>query len=233
MTEALTVVVVEDSEILRSMVASRLRRQGHQVHAVVDAEAVDRDLGGVHPDLYLLDVTLPGEDGFALARRLRAAEPNVGIVMVTGRTAVDDRVTGYAAGADAYLSKPIVFEELDAIILAVARRVRPGTDDLFVLDAVTGVLRGPAGEAHLPAGQVAMLEGLARASDRTLTSPQLINLLGHDPAIYRKASLEVQIVRLRERLIAVGAAADALLAIRGVGYRLTLDLKVRRVLAGG
>ena len=226
----LSVVVVEDHAILREALVDRLCEHGYRAYGAPDAEALADELGDVHADIYLLDLNLPGEDGLSLALRLRRAEPGVGIVMLTSRDATSDRVVGYESGADAYLAKPIVLEELDAVVAAVARRVRPveTATETFVLDVRRATLTGPAGTVEVTASQVAVLDALARAQDRTLETWQLIQALGRDPDDYRKATLEVMVARLRERLSGAGAARDAITAVRGSGYRLTIDLKVRR-----
>ncbi|TVQ64872.1 MAG: DNA-binding response regulator [Phycisphaerales bacterium] len=225
----LTVVVVEDHAILRETLVAHLTTLGYRAFSASQAEALQQGLGGVRPDIYLLDLNLPGEDGLSLARRLRAAEPNLGIVMVTARGALSDRLIGYESGADAYLTKPIVLDELDAVLAAVARRVRPSMVAEFVLDTAAERLTGPEGSVALSWSQVAMLDALAVAPERSLPSAQLVQALGHAPETYRKASLEVHVARVRERLAQVGAKRGGIVAVRGMGYRLTIDLKVRRI----
>lgn len=224
----LSVVVVEDHTILREALVERLRARGYRAYGAPDAEALADELGDVRADVYVLDLNLPGEDGLTLAARLRRAEPEVGIVMVTSRDAASDRVRGYESGADAYLSKPIVLEELDAVLAAVARRLTPQTPSAFVLDVTVATVAGPRGAVDLTESQVALLDALARAPDRMLETWQLMHALGRSLDTYRKATLEVQVARLRERLGATGADRDAIVAVRGRGYRLTIDLKVRR-----
>lgn len=224
----LTIVVVEDHDMLRETLVGHLNAAGYRTFGAAHAEALADELASVRPDLYLLDLNLPGEDGISLARRLRASEPGVGIVMLTARSSVTDRVTGYESGADAYLAKPIVLDELDAVLASVVRRVRPTAPSVFVLDTVHSRLIGPLGEAKLSASQVALLAALARAPEHGLTTEQLVLALGHPPETYRKATLEVHVARVRERLEQVGADRDGLAVVRGSGYRLAIDLKVRQ-----
>lgn len=224
----LTIVVVEDHDTLRAIFVERLRSRGHVVHGAVDAESLASELAGVYPDIWILDLNLPGEDGLSLARRLRAADPKVGIIMVTARNALDDKVAGYEAGADAYLSKPFALDELDAVISAVARRVQPPAESPFVLDVGTNTLTGPLGTATLSHAQAAVLEGMARAPGRELETWQVVGYLGHSIDTYQKAALEVQVTRIRDRLERVGAERTALMSVRLRGYRLTIPLVVRR-----
>lgn len=220
--------MVEDHDMLRETLVGHLRAAGYRTFGAADAEALARELVDVRADVYLLDLNLPGEDGLSLARRLRASEPGVGIVMLTARSSVGDRVSGYESGADAYLPKPVALDELDAVIAAIARRVRPTVPAVFVLDTVHSRLIGPRGDVRLSASQVALLDALARAPEQGLTTEQLVRALGHPPETYRKATLEVHVARVRERLEQVGAGRDGLAVVRGTGYRLMIDVKVRR-----
>lgn len=222
----LSVVVIEDHDVLRELLVEQLRARGHEVHAAPDAESIDDELAHVHPDAYVIDVGLPGEDGLSLARRLRASSAEVGIVVVSGHTSIEDRVAGYAAGADVYLTKPIAFDELEAVLHATARRHRleRPSDLRLELDALE--LHGPAGQVRLTPGQAALLAALARAPGRQLETWQVIERLGRSPDAFRKPALEVALARLRERFEVVGAARDALHAVRGVGYRLAVAVRV-------
>lgn len=224
----LTIVVVEDNDILRSIYVDHLRRLGYRVHSGADAESITNELAGVEPDIYLLDLNLPGEDGLSLARRLRGVDPKVGIVMVTGRDTLEDRLAGYDAGADAYIGKPFTIDELQAVISAVARRVQPSDHPPYVLDVRTHTLTGPSGSVVLSEAQAALLERLARAPDHELETWQVVVSLGQSIDTYQKAALEVQVTRIRDRLERVGADRAALTAVRRYGYRLTIPLSVRR-----
>lgn len=222
----LTLVVIEDHDVFRELLVAQLEGRGHTVHAAADAEAVDDELAHVHPDAFVIDVGLPGEDGLSLARRLRASSTEVGIVIVSGHTSIEDRVAGYAAGADAYLTKPVAFDELDAVLHATARRHRQERPPDLRLELPSLELHGPAGWVRLTPGQASLLAALARAPDRQLETWQVIERLGRSPDTFRKPALEVALARLRERFEAVGAAREALHVVRGVGYRLTVSVQV-------
>lgn len=221
MAAPLTLLLVEDHDALRELLVEHLRAQGHHVLAAPSAEAMDEQHADRRVDIYLLDLNLPGEDGLSLSRRIRAAEPNCGIVMLTARDGLRDRVSGYAEGADAYLAKPVAVEELDAVIAALSRRLRPVVDDGLRLHADALRLHGPAGDCKLSDAECTLLAGLARAPERSLEAWQLIELLGKPIEQYRKASLEVHIVRLRAKLAQVGGPRDSIVALRGKGYRLS------------
>jgi DNA-binding response OmpR family regulator len=112
MTRSLHVVLVEDNDALRLATSVILVQAGFEVSGVACAEDVDDLPTARVPDLYVIDVNLPGEDGFSLAARLRRARPWVGIVITTARIRVDDRVHGYEQGVDVYLPKPVNPPEL-------------------------------------------------------------------------------------------------------------------------
>lgn len=220
MASPLTLLLVEDHDALRELLVEHLRSRGHHVLSASSAEAMDEQHADRRVDIYLLDLNLPGEDGLSLSRRIRATEPHCGIVMLTARDGLRDRVSGYADGADAYLAKPVAVEELDAVISALSRRLRPPADEGLRLQTDALRLHGPAGDCKLSAAEGTLLAGLARAPDRTLEAWQLIELLGKPIDQYRKASLEVHIVRLRAKLAQVGGPRDCIVALRGRGYRL-------------
>jgi DNA-binding response OmpR family regulator len=123
MTAPPYLIVVDDEEDLREPVAAYLNEQGLAVDDVGSGSALDRLLAQRTPALVILDVTMPDEDGFSIARRLRAAHPAIGIVMLTARRDVIDRVVGLEVGADDYLMKPFDPRELLARVRAVLRRL--------------------------------------------------------------------------------------------------------------
>jgi CheY-like chemotaxis protein len=120
------IVLVDDEEDLREPTAAYLREQGFDVEDVDGGAALDRVLAARHPSLVVLDVTMPVEDGFSIARRLRAADPGLGIMMLTARRDVIDRVVGLEIGADDYLMKPFELRELLARVRSVLRRIEAG-----------------------------------------------------------------------------------------------------------
>src|SRR4051794_35213991 len=115
------VLVVEDEPVLRETVAGALTEAGFVVHAAADGTDFDRTVARFRPDAAVLDVTLPGDSGLVLARRLRSAGP-AAVLFVTARDSVEDRLAGFRVGADDYLVKPFVLAELVARLSAVLRR---------------------------------------------------------------------------------------------------------------
>jgi DNA-binding response OmpR family regulator len=119
----LNIVVVEDNHDLREAIVEVLTAQGHRVLGLSCAEELGDEGAQAVIDLLVVDLNLPGEDGVSLTRRLRATQPGLCILMMTARDSVRDKVSGYEAGADMYLTKPVSIEELTAAVTSVDRRL--------------------------------------------------------------------------------------------------------------
>ena len=226
MDSTLNIIVVEDHEDLREATVAALSNLGHRVRGVDCAEALDDELARFRADLLLLDLNLPGEDGISLARRVRAAEPEIGIIMLTARTQLHDKTTGYDSGADLYLTKPTSIEELGAAIQALARRIspRPHARPELTLNPVTRQLQGTQATVDVSEHECALLMALAKAREQRLETWQILELSGKLDEEISKSTLEVQIVRLRKKLEQAGAAKPSIKAIRGIGYQLCLPV---------
>lgn len=118
----LNVVLVEDHDIVRQLLQQVLEEAGHQVVGLSCAEELEDEADGLPIDIFLIDLNLPGEDGLSLTERLRAAYPLAGLIVVTARSSLDDKIESYARGADLYLSKPVEAPELCAAIASLGRR---------------------------------------------------------------------------------------------------------------
>lgn len=117
------IAVVEDESSLRADLVEYLSACGHDVAGCEDGVALDRAMSQRHADIVILDVNLPGEDGFSIAKRLRESS-EIGIIMLTARGVNVDRVVGLEIGADVYLVKPIELRELEAQVRTLARRLK-------------------------------------------------------------------------------------------------------------
>lgn len=225
MDTALNILVVEDNDEFRHTLLDILTSEGHHVTGVDCAEAVAEQGGSF--ELVLIDLNLPGEDGLSLGRRLRQAQPDIGMIMVTARRLPSDRVRGYDSGADIYLPKPVDLDELRAAIAALARRLHSRhAEQALWLDAQGLMLLGLGGQRiPLTAAENALLKAFSRAAEQRLESWQLIELLDNPAAQDPKAALELHIVRLRKKLGEAGAAHGVIKAIRGWGYQLCCPLR--------
>jgi len=228
----LSVVVVEDHDDLREVMVEVIGSFGHHVVGLSCAEDMDDAVGGLPIDLLIVDLNLPGEDGLSLARRFRAAQPLAGIIIATARYKVDDKVNGYNSGADIYLQKPVSTEELMAAINSIARRLLDHNvvPDLvkvnqFFWDLEKMQLSGPLGKVGLTDAETLILSALAKAPGQRLETAQLVDLLKLEPGSYSKSAFEVRMVRLRKKLMGVGADKLCIRSIRLQGYQLSTVLQ--------
>ncbi len=234
MASKLNITVVEDHDALRAVTLEALRQQGHTVQGIACAEALDDEAARFPADVFIIDINLPGEDGLSLSRRIRQGNPHAGIIMASGRTLVDDRIAGYDSGADVYLPKPVAMEELLAAVSSVSRRIvssrQAGSGEQrqeFAVDSRAMLLHGPQGTIVISRSELQMLSAFSTSAGQQLEYWQLMELLGHTPDEFRKATLEVKVVRLRKKLIEVGAGLRCLRAVRLVGYQLCVPLQIK------
>ncbi len=230
----LNMVVVEDHDDLRDSLVELLQDKGHQVVGLGCAEELDDALGARPVDVLIVDLNLPGEDGYSLSRRFRSAHPQAGIIMVTARHKIADKVQGYESGADIYLPKPVDPDELLAAVTAVSRKLPAHVSALasslmeppLTVRVMTLKVEGPLGSEKLSDGDVAVITALARAPSQRLELWQLLQILGLSMDDASKSSLEVRIVRLRKKLMAVGADKNCISNIRNVGYQLCVPIEI-------
>jgi len=214
------VAVVEDEQAQRGAIAGALQRAGYTVEAWPDGSDVER-IVAFRPDLAILDVMLPGLDGLAVARVLRERD-DVPVMFVTAREAVADRLAGFALGADDYVVKPVVLEELLARAGAVLRRSGrlphrvTSVGDLVIDEEATLATR--AGQPlDLTATEFRLLLYLAKQRGRTLSKLVLLTQVwGYDA--YDPNLVEVHMSALRRKLEAHGPRL--IHTVRGMGYRL-------------
>jgi two-component system, OmpR family, response regulator len=220
MTEpAIRVVVVEDETAVREALEVALRGEGHAVTAFADY-ADPGVLLAAAPDLAVLDVMLPGGDGLELARRLKVRR-DVPVVFVTARDAVENRLAGFAQGADDYLVKPFALEELLARVRAVLRRSGRLTAPLeagdVLVDEQAGLATRSGNELGLTPTELRLLAFLVRHRGLVLSKHQLLTQVwGYDA--FDPNVVEVHVSALRRKLERHGPRI--LETVRGLGYRL-------------
>ena len=174
-------LVVEDSEAIRTAVLAALRDARFTVHGLPDGANLERELESFRPDLVVLDVMLPGRDGFALLDAVRARS-DAGVVMLTARDGVADRLRGLRCGADDYLVKPFVLAELVARVTAVLRRLgrAPSTVEVgdLVLEAESGIAVRAGQRLDLTATELRLLGYLAAQRGRGCSKPHSPTAVG-------------------------------------------------------
>jgi DNA-binding response OmpR family regulator len=226
---SLHILVVEDNDGLRDATVDFLSAQGHQVKGLVCAEEVDETPTRDVPDLYLIDVNLPGENGFSLADRVRKCQPSAGIVLMTARAQLSDRLEGYSSGADNYLIKPVEQSELLACIQNLARRIKPPTShahDMLELNSQTLSLKGPTGTVAVSHGESILLAAFTRSAGQKLERWQAMQLVDPNDKGLVAANLEMRISGLRRKLTACGASKSAILTLRNFGYALSCRIHI-------
>jgi two-component system, OmpR family, response regulator MprA len=226
MQTAPSVLVVDDDRAVRDSLRRALKLHGFEVAVAVDGMEAIRQVVSEAPDVIVLDVMMPGVDGFGVVRRLRQDGFDVPILLLTARDAVPDRVTGLTVGADDYLAKPFALEELIARIGALLRRTRPDADaprirrfaDLTV-DPDTAEVRRAGREIELTRTEFDLLVEFVEAPRRVLTRDQLHERVwGRDSGVTPN-NVEVYIGYLRRKLEA-GGLPRLIQTVRGFGYAL-------------
>ena len=228
MTDLPHIVVVEDEATQRQLLVEYLGRQNFRVSGVDGGTALRRLVERELPALVMLDVGLPGEDGFALARWLREKSGRVGIIMVTAATDTVDRVVGLETGADDYIPKPVELRELLARVKSVLRRstgaavvtsaprVRMGRR---VLDLDKRLLIDEDGrEETLAASEFDLLKIFAENPNRPLYRDWLLEATAHREVEAFDRAIDLRITRLRKKIEADPAHPDTIRTVRGIGY---------------
>jgi DNA-binding response OmpR family regulator len=226
----LHILVIEDNDSLREATLEFLNDNGHHTIGVASAEEVDDTPMRDVPDLYLVDVNLPGENGFALTQRIRKSQPLAGIVLMTARGQLRDRLDGYDCGADNYLIKPVEQSELLACIHSLACRLKPNLVQStvgLVLYSQSPSLSGPEGETALTRGESQLLVAFCRAAGNKLERWQAMQLVDTLDKGLTPANMEMRISSLRKKLNQCGAAGNPIQTLRGFGYALSCQLEVR------
>jgi DNA-binding response OmpR family regulator len=218
----LNIAVVEDNDDLRTAMVGALSAEGHHVVGLYCAEAFSEQAATLPIDLMVVDINLPGEDGLALTRRVRQAQSDIGVIMVTARSRGDDRRVGYESGADIYLTKPVALEELSAAISALSRRLMPPTETgaTLSLDLRGLILKGETANVALSAPEAALLAALLRAPERRLETWQIGEIAARGEAMPNRNALNVMMFRLGRKLRQAGAGERPVRAIRNWGYQL-------------
>jgi len=224
------VLVVEDEKDIAELMALHLKREGHEVVAVVDGEDALKqlDTGGFH--LMVLDWMLPGLSGLEVAKRVRTGDAEgdrspVPILMVTARAHTSDIVLGLEMGADDYLTKPFEIPVFLARVRALLRRARAGgkpperiynVGELCV-DLETYHVTCHKKELQLTPSEFRLLVALLKSQGRVLTREMLIDLVQGEGVTVVDRAIDTHVFGLRKKL---GKCAEIVETVRGVGYRI-------------
>jgi DNA-binding response OmpR family regulator len=235
----LHIAVVDDEADITRMLASYLQGHGYRITQLHDGRALMALMPSDPPALVLLDLGLPGEDGFSIARQLRE-HWRCGLVIVTGRGDAVDKVVGLEVGADDYVTKPFDLRELLARIKAVLRRMAPaepapqaeraGTTQLgfagWTLDTAARRLLDATGqEVGLTTGEFDLLCAFLHHPGRVLSRDFLLEQTRGRPAAAFDRTIDVQVGRLRKKLELDAEDPQIIKSVRGAGYILVPSVR--------
>lgn len=235
------ILIVDDDPEIRELLEEYLTNNGYLTSSIPDGSTLEALLDKKHIDLVILDVMLPGEDGYALCRRLRV-QYNTPIIMLTARSDDIDRIIGLEIGADDYLAKPFNPRELVARIKAIFRimgeaviRQEPTSlEDKKIyfgdlcLDLCRHQLSNNDGVV-IPIGSAdyKLLKVFLEKPNRVLSRDLLLDLTQGRQAGPFDRAIDVQVSRLRQRLNSNGKLSDAIKTIRGEGYIFTIPVEIK------
>lgn len=215
-------LIIEDDERIRAFVEKGLREASYAVDVADDGDTGLRlAMGGCH-DVILLDLMLPGRDGFSVLRSIRENKVSTPVICLTARDGVDDRVRGLDLGADDYLSKPFSFAELLARLRALLRRGATYSNNTIVvadltIDVVGRRVERAGRRIELSAREFALLECLGRSAGHVLSRTLLLEKVWDMNQEPMTNVVDVHINRLR-RKVDLGFSQPLIHTIRGVGY---------------
>jgi len=218
----LTTLVIEDQDELNELLVSTIRSEGYVSGGVRSVEDYERLGVSALPDIFIVDLNLPGEDGLSFAGRIRNQHPHVGIIMLTARSELQHRAQGYENGADIYLTKPSTKDELLGALNALARRLRPAAPSVPATDLVLNLRRlsltGPAASVNLSSEEADLIRLALECPGGRISFDDIRGVLNRGEDI-SKAALEIKIVRLRKKIADTGLATRSIASMRNFGYQ--------------
>ncbi len=217
------ILVVDDEPQLAEQVGRALSRAGHEVRIARDGPSALQEVTGSRFDLVVLDVNLPGFDGFMLLSRIKEARLPVRVLMLTSRSEVGDRVAGLKAGADDYLTKPFAMEELLARVEVLGRRnTAPEAESILrvgdlCLDTVQRRLSRGDRRVEVSPREFEVLQVLMKEPGRTFSRDEICERIWEREYEYDTRTVEIFIMRLRKKLDRPGEES-VIRTVRSVGY---------------
>ncbi len=231
-----TVLVIEDDTAIRRGLVDALQYAGYAVLEAADGRSGAALAIEATIDLVLLDVMLPGRDGFSILDDLRRARPTLPVIMVTARGGEEDRVRGLVSGADDYVIKPFSARELLARVEAVLRRSPERPNDVRSLRLGNTIVRldrgeiveGGAARATLSQRECGILRYLAANAGRAIARDELLHRVwGIDPRGVETRTVDMHVARLRDKLaVSAGDEDEFIQTVRGKGYMLASAVEV-------
>lgn len=225
------ILIVEDYEILREELCDFLSFEGFDVHGVESGKELDAVLQLKVPEVLVLDLNLPGEDGISIASRMRKSHPNIGIVMMTARVDHADRIEGYETGADIYLTKPVKPEELVLVLRNLLKRLQQpysGSETSWIFNSTKQLLINPQGaEITLTGNEAIFFKCLATAPTHRADVSELLLMLEKEDDEAGKMQLEALVSRLRKKIAPHANGEQLIKAAWGKGYQLCVECRLQ------
>jgi DNA-binding response OmpR family regulator len=218
------ILVVEDEPDLAFGLEDDLKVEGYEVEVAPDGESASRRAREEHWDLVLLDVMLPGKDGFEVCRELRRAGVRTPIIMLTARVQETEKILGLELGADDYVTKPFSPRELRARIKAVLRRTGPEAPENWrfgdvEVDLARGELRREGRPVEITALELKLLAAFLASRGRVLSRQQLLEAAWGSDTFVTDRAVDAHIVNLRRKIEDHPTEPRYIVSIRGLGYR--------------
>ena len=231
-TPPVSVLLVEDNITLREELSDFLRAEGFTVKVAGDGLEMNSAIERGMPDILVLDLNLPFEDGIDITKRVRASLPELGIIILSARVRSSDRKDGYESGADIYLTKPTNPVELVSVIQNLHRRLKPArSSPNWLLDTIKNTLTTPEGvDVKVTGSETLLLKELV-LHGRFATHEDLISYVGNPDKDEEsnKLRIEVLISRLRKKLSPHVDPALFINVLRGRGYQLKIPVELKNI----
>ena len=219
------ILIVEDDQSIARLVRDNLVFEGFDVECQADGREVLKHVRRFHPDLVLLDLTLPGMDGMDICRRLGESRERIPVIIITARSQKDDRVLGLKLGADDYVTKPFALDELLARVFAVLRRTNPHPATLVLGDITVDFARMTATRGgqtlSLTDREMAVIRLLAERPGHIVTRDELLRIVWGFPDAPVTRTVDNMIARLRRKIEPDARQPRYIRTAHGDGYRLT------------
>lgn len=229
--------MVDDDQEIQKLLKKFLLQHGYRITTVSEGIEMHKALRDWNIDLVILDIMLPGDDGFALCREVRRTS-RIPIIMLTAVGEDTDRILGLELGADDYLTKPFNPRELLARIRAIFRRSESGVPEVveetverigfgnWSLDLGTRELRDSDGiVVHLSTGEFSLLRALVKHNKRPLSREQLVDIVRGQSSLPFDRSIDIQISRLRRKIEKDAKNPKLIKTVRGIGYQFCAETR--------
>ena len=216
------ILLIEDEQDIREIIGSFLSDEGYDVAAVSDGEKGLEELRAEEPDLVLLDVMLPGKDGWQILKEIRKTS-DAAVIMLTALGRTDDKVKGLSGGADDYIHKPFDLAEMKSRMEAVLRRTRPQLAKMkLAIDDKRKLVRVHGKEIALSPKEYNLIKLLASRPGKVFSSKEILEELWPGSKYATSQDVQKYAYLLRKKLEKDPADPNILMTVRGFGYRLAL-----------